>query len=377
MQFREIIGQEKGKSTFFGMVNDQRIPHAMILKGRPGIGKLGFANAIAQFVNCENPSASDSCGKCASCSKIRKGIHPDVRFILPIISKKLEGKQSLSDDFFPKFREHFFKQPYFSFNKWVAIMEGENKQVGIRIKEIRDLKRKIQLKSFEAEYKVIIFWNAEKINTEAANAMLKLLEEPPEKTLLIMVVSDTTQLLTTINSRCQRIQLHRISDQSIVDYLEREHSLSPDRATQIAQLSDGAITRALDLVGESNKSLSELYQIWLRTALKGQFDEIQDWVQLVTKENKEFQKLFLSYSIQKLRDSLLFSFGATQLASATPSEIEFQKKFSRFINMNGIEQLTRLMEDSLNHIARNANSQMVFTVLSLRIHSLLSGKVLI
>lgn len=377
MQFQEIIGQDKAKSTFFGMVKDQRIPHALILKGRPGIGKLAFANAIAQYVNCENPTGSDSCGVCASCSKIRKGIHPDVRFILPIISSKVDGKQSLSDDFFPTFRDRFFKQPYMSFNDWVSLMDGQNKQVGIRIKEIRDLKRKILLKAFEAEYKVVIFWNAEKINNEAANAMLKLLEEPPEKTILIMVVSDTTQLLTTINSRCQRIQLHRVSDGDLVAYLEQQHELGADRASQVAQLADGSVTRALELVGESNKSLSELYQTWLRIALQGEFASIQDWVELVTKENKEFQKLFLSYSIQKLRDSLLFSFGAVQLAAATPAEVEFQKKFSRFINMNGIEQLTRLMEDALNHVARNANSQMVFTVLSLRIHSLLSGKVLI
>ncbi len=377
MQFKEIIGQSKAKATIRQMVQEQRLPHALILKGSPGIGKLAFANAIAQYINCENPSDGDSCGVCASCNKIRKGIHPDIRFILPIISKKMEGKQALSDDFFPQFRDHFFKQPYYSFNEWVTLMQGENKQVGIRIQEIRSLKRKIQLKAFEADYKVVIFWNAEKINTEAANAMLKLLEEPPERTILIMTVSDTTQLLTTINSRCQRVQLHRVPDPEVENYLVTQHGIGSDHAHQVTQLAEGSISRSLELVRESNKSLSELYISWLRLSLKGQFDEIQDWVGLVSKENKEFQKLFLGYALQKIRDSLLFSLNTPQLAGATPEEREFQKKFSRFIQSKGIEKMARLMEDALYHISRNANSQMVFTVLSLRVHSLLSGKVLI
>ena len=377
MQFKDIIGQAKAKATISGMVSEQRLPHALILKGKPGIGKLAFATAIAQLINCESPINGDSCGKCASCSKISKGIHPDVKYILPIISKKIESKTAVSDDFFPSFRDQFFKNPYFSFGDWQRLMGGENKQVGIRIHEIRELKRKIQLKAFEAPYKVVIFWNAEKINTEAANAMLKLLEEPPDKTVMIMTVSDTTQLLTTINSRCQRVQLHRVPDLEMQSYLQGQHNLPEDRALQIAQLAEGSVSRAIDLVKESNKSLSELYMSWLRVCMKGEYSTILSWVEQVTKENKEFQKLLLSYSIQKIRDSLLYSFNSPQIASATPDEVEFQKKFSKFIQFSGIEKLSRLMEDGLYHISRNANSQMVLTVLSLRIHSLLNGKVLI
>ncbi len=377
MQFKEIIGQKKAKGTFFKMVKDGRIPHALILKGRPGIGKLAFGNAIAQFVNCENPTETESCGVCGSCSKIRKGIHPDIRFILPIISNKIEGKSPLSDDYFPKLREHFFTHPYFSFKSWISLMNGENKQVGIRINEIRDLKRKITLKAFEAKYKVIIIWNAEKINIEAANAMLKLLEEPPERTIIIMTVSDTSALLTTINSRCQRLQMHRVDDESMITYLKEHHKIGDDRTHQIAQLADGSVANAEELIAESNRSLSELYMQWLRVCMKGAFGEIQDVVEHVSKENKEFQKLFLSYALQKLRDSLLFSFQVDNLASSTPDEREFQQKFSKFIQLNGIDELSRLLEDSLYYISRNANSQMVLSVLSLRIHSLLTGKVLI
>ncbi|HEX2900388.1 MAG TPA: DNA polymerase III subunit delta' [Bacteroidia bacterium] len=377
MQFRELIGQKKAKDSFLKMVNENRMPHALILKGKPGIGKLAFANAIAQYVNCEAPTETDSCGKCGSCSKIRKGIHPDVRFILPITTNKVDGKNPLSDDFIPQFREHFVTNPYYSFNAWIGQMQGENKQVGIRIAEIRELKRKISLKAFEAKYKVVIIWNAEKINTEAANAMLKLLEEPPERTIIIMTVSDTSGLLTTINSRCQRIQMHRIDEASLAAHLKASHGLQDDRALQIAQLAEGSVSDADEMVSESNRSLSELYMQWLRLCHKGEFGEIQDIVEQLSKENKEFQKLFLSYSLQKLRDSLLFSFHADRLAATTAEERDFQQKFSKFIQLNGISELSRLLEDSLYYISRNASAPMVLSVLSLRIHSILTGKVLI
>ncbi len=377
MQFKEIIGQKKAKDSFMRMVKENRVPHALILKGKPGIGKLAFANAIAQYVNCENPTETESCGQCSSCSKIKKGIHPDVRYVLPIISNKVDGKNPVSDDFFPQFREQFFGHPYYSFNAWVAQMQGESKQVGIRINEIRELKRKISLKAFEGKYKVVIIWNAEKINNEAANAMLKLLEEPPERTMIIMTVSDTTGLLTTINSRCQRVQMHRIDEAALSAHLVAAHGLSQDRAMQIAQLAEGSVSEAEDMVQESNRSLSELYMQWLRTCHKGEFGEIQDLVEQVSKESKEFQKLFLSYALQKVRDSLLFSFHADHLSATTAEERDFQQKFSKFIQLNGIDELSRLLEDSLFYISRNASSPMVLSVLSLRIHSLLTGKVLI
>jgi DNA polymerase III subunit delta' len=374
MQFQDIIGQQKAKGTFHRMVEEDRLAHALILKGRSGIGKLAFATAIAQFINCEQPAQGDSCGKCAACVKIAKGIHPDVRYILPIISGKQEGKPPVSDDFFPQLREAFFVNPYYSFNEWIALMDGDNKQVGIRIHEIRELKRKITLKAFEGKYKVVIIWNAEKINTEAANAMLKLLEEPPERTVILMTVSDTSQLLTTINSRCQRIQMHRIPDQELAAYLVSRHGLSEDHATQLSQLAEGDIARALELANETNKSVSELYMAWLRLCMKGNFAELQDWGESVSKENKEYQKLFLSYALQKMRDSLLFSFQAFSIAQVTPAEREFQEKFSKFVSMGSIDQITRLMEDSLYYIGRNVNSQMVFSVLSLRMHSVFTGK---
>jgi len=378
MQFSDIIGQEKAKKAFLSVAKENRLPHALILKGHEGIGKLAFANAIAQFINCENPTETDSCGVCASCSKIRKGIHPDVRFIFPTVKATIDGKEATSDDYFAKFREKFHGgNHYFSFRDWMQTLDAENKQFEIRIHEIRELKRKVSLKAFEAKFKVVIIWNAETIRVEAANAMLKLLEEPPDKTIMIMTVTDQSQLLTTINSRCQRLQMHRVKEPVMQAWLQKNYKMDEDQALQVASLSDGSVTRAIELVNETERSISDLYQNWLRTCFKGEYEGIQGIVATITKENKEFQKIFLGFALQKLRDSLLYSFGLPDYAFATGSEREFQEKFSKYLQFNGIDELSRLMEDSLYYVSRNANSTLVFSVLSLRVHSLLTGKVLI
>lgn len=377
MRFNQIIDQKRAKTAFLSSVKEGRQAHALILKGGPGIGKLAFGNAIAQYLNCENPTETDSCGKCASCVKIAKGIHPDVRFVLPIINTTSGGQKATTDDFIAEFREKFFPNPYFSYQEWSSTLNAENKQLAIHIKEIRDLKRKLSLKSFEAKYKVVIFWNAEKIKTEAANALLKLLEEPPDRTVLILTVTDPTQLLTTINSRCQRIQLHRVETQELQNYLVQNHSMDSERAFQVAQLSEGSVSKALALVHETNKSLSELYQSWMRTCFEGRYDKILEFAETLSKESKEFQKLYLSFALQKVRDSLLFSFNTPELAIVTEEERLFQEKFSKFIHLRGIDEISKLVDDSLFYIGRNANAQLTLIVLSLRIHSLLTGKVLI
>lgn len=377
LKFAEIIGQRRAREAVLSTIRDGRFPHALILKGPAGIGKLPFANAIAQYLNCENPNADDSCGVCGNCVKIRKGIHPDVNFVLPIINKTTSGKSSTTDEFISQFRELFVANPWVSLAQWGEALAGENKQLGIHIQEIRELKRKVSLKAFEAKYKVVIMWNAEKINTEAANAMLKLLEEPPERTVMILTVADPSQLLGTINSRCQRLQLHRIDHDTLSGWLQEAHGLGPDQSLQVAQLSEGSLARALELVSENKRSFSDLFRSWMKACNEGQHESIVSWVESLSRESRDFQKLFLSYALQKLRDSLLFSFQVEQLALSTPEEAAFQRNFSKALQFGGVKEMARLIEDSLFYISRNANPQLVLVVLSQRIHAVLTGKVLI
>lgn len=371
VKFADIIGQEPTKERIREVVASNRLAHALMLVGPEGVGKLGMATAIAQYVNCLNPTEDDSCGTCTNCTKIAKGIHPDMHYLLPIISKTEGGKRYLTGDFFQAFRESFFQDPYMPFAEWKRALGGENKQLFISVHEIRELKRQISLKAFEAPYKVVIIWNAETIRTEGANAFLKLLEEPPDKTLIIMTCSDSSQLLTTINSRVQRLRLARIDKSEVENYLKTKHGLDDEAAEEISAIAEGSPANANEFLSETSRKMSSLYIEWLRAAYLGQYDKIQDRIDPISSENKEFQKLFLTVALKKLRDSLLFHLGAKDLALSTKVEREFQEKFSQLMTATKVEAISKLLEESHRHLSGNANSQMVLTAMSLRVHRIL------
>lgn len=371
MQFKEIIGQADAIGRVHDAIAQNRMPHALLLTGPSGVGKMAFAQAIAQFINCLQPVDGDSCGRCSNCLKIRKGIHPDVHFVLPIISKTTGGKRLLTGDFFQDFRESFVEDPYFSFGEWQQKLGGESKQLFISVDEIRALKRRIFLKAFEAPFKVVILWQAELIRKEGANAFLKLLEEPPEKTQIIMTCSDPTRLLTTINSRCQRMQLGRIPLPKVKRYLEEKRGIEPAEAEEIAHISNGSIGTATAYLSESSQTMSKVYAEWLRAVYLGDYQKIHDQVQLIIAESKEFQKLFLAIAVKKMRDALMYHLKVPELALVTSAEKSFQEKFAAIIDPDKVQEITQLMEDARRHVAGNAHAQMVFSALSLRVHSIM------
>ncbi|MEO0900016.1 MAG: DNA polymerase III subunit delta' [Bacteroidota bacterium] len=371
MRFKDIIGQDEAVKKVQETIENKRLAHGLLLVGPSGVGKLAMATAIAQYMNCLQPVNGDSCGKCSSCIKISKGIHPDLTYILPIFSKTEGGKRLLSASYFDQFREPFFEDPYFSFSEWQRTLGGENKQLFISVHEIRELKRKIYLKAFEGKYKVVIVWNAEKINVEGANAFLKLLEEPPDKTLIILTCSDPSMLLTTINSRVQRIMMSRLSQDHISQYLMDKRGFAQEEAESIARISDGSIAEAREVTTDGSKEIGRVYADWMRAIYKGDYAEIQSQLEQVARESKEFQKLFLEIAIKKMRDALLFHLGLDQLSLATEEEKKFQENFAKVIDSDKVERMVWNMEDTYRAVSRNANSQMTFTALSLRMHSII------
>ncbi|MEL7534428.1 MAG: hypothetical protein AAFN10_24190, partial [Bacteroidota bacterium] len=260
--------------------------------------------------------------------------------------------------------------PYFSFSQWQRTLGGESKQLFISVHEIRELKRNVFLKAFEAKYKVVIVWQAELINREGANAFLKLLEEPPDKTLIIMTCSDPSRLLTTINSRCQRIPLGRIPTTDIQDYLlKREVEL--EAAEEIASISEGSIGNAKEYLSESSQAISTTYAEWMRSIYTGDYAKILAQTETIFKESKEFQKLFLQIAIKKMRDSLLYHLQTPELALATQKEKAFQERFSQVVNPEKVSRIAEELEKSRRSLSGNGNPQMVFTALSLRMHSII------
>ncbi|MDX1906690.1 MAG: DNA polymerase III subunit delta' [Bacteroidia bacterium] len=371
MKFRDIIGQSEVIGQVRDAITHGRLPHALMITGPEGTGKLALAQAITQYVNCLQPAEGDSCGRCSNCLKIQKGIHPDIRYVLPIVSKTEGGRRFLTEDYFQGFREQFFENPYFSFSQWQQLLDGDNKQLFISVHEIRELKRNLNLKAFEAPYKVVIVWHADKINVEGANAFLKLLEEPPDKTLIIMTCSDVSQLLPTINSRCQRLRLHRVIPDAIRDYLITRHQLIPEMAASMAAIAEGSPGQASLYLSENTQSLSAQYMEWMRAAYSGNYQKISAEVEKLQTESKEYQKLFLQTAIRKLRDAFLYHVGLPQLALATEEERGFQEKFSAFVSQDKVDKAVAELEDCIRQLSGNANSQMVFTALSLRLYGIM------
>ncbi|MCI4666679.1 MAG: hypothetical protein MRZ79_00860 [Bacteroidia bacterium] len=373
MRFKDIVGQEKAVQHVQESIEKGRLAHGILLMGPQGVGKMAMATAIAQYVNCLQPKDGDSCGKCSACIKISKGIHPDLTYILPVISKTEGGKRLLSASYFDQFREEFFTDPYYGFSEWQQQLGGMNKQLFISVHEIRELKKGIYLKSFEGKYKVVIIWNAEKINVEGANAFLKLLEEPPERTLILMTCSDPSLLLTTINSRVQRIMMGRIPEAEVLTYLQEKYQVEEGRAKEIARISEGSLGQARTYLSEGSQSMSRHYAEWMRAVYMGDYQKIQDQLDGVIEESKEFQKLFLEFGIKKMRDSLLYHLGISELALATDEETKFQENFSKVVNPEKVEQIITQMEDTYQAISGNANPRMGFTALSLRMHGILQS----
>lgn len=352
-------------------VRNNRLPHALLLTGPDGVGKLPLATAIAQYVNCLEPTETDSCGKCSNCLKIAKTIHPDVHYVMPIISKTEGGKQLLTADFFEGFREKFVEEPYTSFAAWQRILDGDNKQLMISVGEIRELKRKAFLKAFEAKYKVFIVWNADRINVQGANAFLKVLEEPPERTLFLLTCSEPSRLLTTIQSRCQRIGLGRIPAAEIGAYLTAHKHATSDHAAEVAAVAEGSLAAACDFLQESSGDMYNQYAEWLRSVYSGNFVKITAAVEPIQSAGKEAQRMFLAYSVKKLRDSLLVGIGAEQLAVATSREMEFHRNFGKLLTPEKAERMVALIDESSRFVAGNASASMTFSVLSLKLHTIL------
>lgn len=373
MPFRDIIGQPRAVTHIQDALSQGRLAHALLIRGPEGVGKLALAQAIAQFVNCEMPENGDACGRCASCLKIKKLVHPDVKYILPIISKKEGNKTYLSDDYVESFRGLMTQEPYFPFTAWQQALDGDNKQLFISVAEIRELKRGIFLKAFEAKTKVVIVWHADLVNVQGANAFLKLLEEPPDDTLIILTCADMGQLLPTIVSRCQQVQLGRIPREEVQAYVQQRRKLEPAWAAEVAAVADGSIGAAFEFLEDSSQKMSETYINWLRSVYAGDYQKIATEAEAFARQSKEYQKLFLQLAVRKLRSSLMVGMGLEHLAGITETEAGFHRNFARVIDAEKAEFMSQVLDAALRHIGGNANPQMELTTVSIQLHQAMRG----
>lgn len=370
MQFQSIVGQTHAKSRLIQMVKTDRLPHALLLYGSEGVGKLALATALAQYINCDNPSENDSCGVCVSCKQTMQLMHPDIHYLLPLAGSEKELSDKAAE-IFEKFRGSFLESPYYSLGQWQLELGGKNTQLRIKVEDIREAKRQIMLTSVMGKYKVWIVWGVEKMNESAANAFLKVLEEPPEKTLMIMTTSDPSQLLATINSRCQRLFIDRLTPTDIAHFLQAHNGLSQAQAENIAHIAEGSMRVAVSYLEENNQTLQQLYESWLRKIYIGNYAEITKELEPLIGASREYQKAFILLAIKKLRISLLFRLDLASIAPVTEEEKGFHQKFSQLLTPEKVGMMVAELEKSLRYLAGNANQQMVFISLSLRLHAML------
>ncbi|MBR3567464.1 MAG: DNA polymerase III subunit delta [Salinivirgaceae bacterium] len=361
MRFADIIGQDDVKRHLIGTVKENRISHAQMFLGREGFGSLPLAIAYAQYINCQHRTDSDSCGECPSCRQISQLAFPDLHFVFPVPTAGSEDK-SVSDNFFEKWSEFIMQNPYGNYQQWLDFVGAGNSQGLIRVKESSEIIRKLSMKSFSAEYKIMIIWLAEKMNAETANKLLKLIEEPYPKTLFLLVAENAENILPTIISRTQLVRVPRIADSDIQAGLQQRAGISANAAEKIAGISEGDFGRALDYCGHAADLAQnlELFMKLMRTSYSFKAPEMVALAEELGALGREKQKAFLAYCERMVRENLIVNQHLDKMAHLTDDESGFASKFSRFIHPQNSMLIAETLDKAIYHISRNAGAKIVF-----------------
>ena len=354
MQFKDVIGQDSIKQQLIQAVAEDRIPHAQLLVGPQGNGKIALALAFAQYINCPDKIENDSCGVCSSCRKYSRLIHPDLHFTIPVIKTAAIDKPT-SSDYMSKWRPYFLENPYPQYEKWMQLIADENKQGSIYVDEAKDLIHKLNQKSYEAEYKVSIIWLPETMNITCSNKILKILEEPPTKTIFILISEAEEKLLSTIRSRCQFIRVPKISDYDLqIAITDMAQSTSTNPAT-IARLARGNYFMALEMMQNDDLRGYNFRQFTLvmRNGYARKLQEILTWSEEISGIGRVRQMGFLKYCGEFLRENFLFNLKEPELIYMDSQEHEFSQKFAPFINERNVIHLFREFEKAYTDISMN------------------------
>ena len=372
MQFKDVIGQDSIKQRLIQAVAEDRVPHAQLLVGPPGNGKLALALAFAQYINCPDKKNNDSCGVCSSCRKYSKLIHPDLHFTVPVIKTASIDKPT-SSDYMTKWRPYFLENPYPQYEKWMQLIADENKQGAIYVDEARDLIHKLNQKSYEAEFKVSIIWLPELMNITCANKILKILEEPPTKTVFILISEAEEKLLSTIRSRCQLIRVPKISEEDLLAALTNIAEYTNSNPASIARLSRGNYFLALEIMQNDELHAYNFRQFttMMRNGYARKLQEILLWSEEVATIGRVRQMGFLKYCGEFLRENFLFNLKEPDLIYVNDQENEFSQKFSPFINEKNVLHLFSEFEKGYTDISMNGNAKLIFTDLGLKVSKLI------
>ena len=369
MLFKEITGNSNVKKQLINAVRNNRISHAQLFSGKSGSAKLALALAYAQFLNCKNRTAVDSCGVCSSCLKFNSLSHPDLHLVIPVLKTK-KVQKPVSDHFIGQWRNFITNNYYGSLNGWIDSFGTENKlgQQGTIYKdEANNIHKKLSLKNYEADHRVVMIWMPERMNLDVSNKLLKLFEEPPKGTIFLLVTENANQLLPTIISRLQTIKVADFTLEDIIAHFG-EQVLSLEKAKQLRNLTNADLGKINQILEdrEDEQDLIADFSAWMRLTYKMDVQGISKWVENLSLKGRKQQNLFLSYAIKMVRECLVYNFASSTLLKTNKKEFTFLTKFSPFIHEENSVMITEKLEESIKGINRNANAKILFFELSLQ-----------
>ena len=380
MTFSEVIGQKEAQERLLQMVREDRLPHALMLCGPMGAGKMALAMAFGCYLLSKKSENSDysEYSDYSESPMLKKMEHPDLHFTYPTIKlpSMSADHKPVSDDFAKEWHELIMDGPYFTMEQWMQEMGGENQQAIITAGESDDLVRKLSLKSSQGGYKVSIIWLPERMNIECANKLLKLIEEPPQQTVFIMVSEEPDKLLETIRSRVQRIDIKKIDDESLTQALIEKRGISEEDAHRISRLANGNWLSALEelQIGSENELFLDMYISLMRLAYQRKIKDLRKWSETMAGYGREKQKRWLGYFLRMTRENFMYNFHQEELTYMTQKEEDFARNFARFVNENNILPINDMTNLAIRDIGQNANAKIVFFDLALQMIVLLLQK---
>ncbi len=366
MLFRDIIGQETLKEKLLQSVNNHRLAHALLFSGGEGVGKMPLALALARYLCCRQRTAEDACGTCPSCLAFDKLEHVNLHFAYPVVKKG--SATARSSDFVREWRNALLREPYITAQQWSEALKLDNQQPMIYASQSDEIQDDLLLKVAEGEYKVMLIWQPEKMNEAAANKLLKLIEEPYEQTLFILVTDAEEAILPTILSRTQRIHVPPIAFDTLTRYLQERMGLSADDANDVARRSNGSYTRAMEQISlnEEDERCFQSFVSLMRLAWLRDIVQLREWSEKESSTGRESQKRLLNYALRMVRENFVSNFKHPELVYMNERERQFAVKFAPFINESNVIGMNEVLSEALAHIEQNVNPKMVFFDLALK-----------
>jgi DNA polymerase-3 subunit delta' len=376
MFFKDIIGQEEVKHRLIQSVKDGYIPHARLISGPEGVGKVALALAYARYLSCSHRGEDDACGVCPSCVKYNKLSHPDLHFVFPIFKS---GKKEICDDYLAEWRKFVLHNPYFNLQGWLNFIDAENSQGMIYAKESDEIIRKLNLKAYESEYKIMLIWLPEKMHEACSNKLLKMIEEPPAKTVFLLISENPDQVITTIRSRTQSLPVPPLTSESIAEALPvaiaalGHNPASAEKLSNRVHLANGNYLKALELIemNEDFRNNLELFISIMRNSWSRNIKNMKAQSESFAKLGREKQKYFLVYAQNLIRENFLYRLNIPEINYLNVEEAGFSQNFSPYVNERNVVDLMDELALAERHVESNVNPKMVFFDLSMKIAKLI------